>query len=66
MFNCLLDCYSIQMNGTTCINLLKAVIVLFWNGYIHVHVLFIMTYKVVLSFGSLNEILNCNYSIESY
>ena len=29
-------------------------------------VLFIMLYKVVLTFGSVDEILCCGYSIQSY
>ena len=65
MFNCLLDCYSIQMNGTNCVNLSSYRYCTFLE-WVHVHVLFIMMYKEVLTFGSLNEILECNYSIESY
>ena len=42
-------------------------IVLFRSGYMYMFcVLFIMMYKEVLTFGSLNEILECNYSVESY
>ena len=65
MFNCLLDCYSIQMNGTNCVNLSSYQYCTFLE-WVHVHVLFIMMYKEVLTFGSLNEILECNYSNESY
>ena len=65
MFNCLLDCYSIQMNGTNCVNLSSYWYCTFLE-WVLVHVLFIMMYKEVLTFGSLNEILECNYSIESY
>ena len=42
-------------------------IVLFRSGYMYMFcVLFITMYKEVLTFGSLNEILECNYSVESY
>ena len=65
MFNCLLDCYSIQMNGSNCVNLSSYQYCTFLE-WVHVHVLFIMMYKEVLTFGSLNEIVECIYSVESY